>query len=84
MVWDQMPLFPLQTEQGVWLIQRGVGGLHGDCSESWHTKLALGFHLERSNQTLIIVTTCEREGCGALLICSLMIAAGFLLSISSD
>lgn len=46
-------------------------------TEPWHTKLAFTIHLEISNQTLIIATTCEREGYGVLLICCLMIAAGY-------
>lgn len=57
---------------------------HGDCSEPWYTKLAFAIHLERFNQTLIIVTTCEREGCGVLLICSLMVAAGSSFSESGE
>lgn len=61
-----------------------AGASHGDCSEPWHTKLALAIHLERSNQTLIIVTTCEREGGGVLLICSVMMAARSLHSESRD
>lgn len=76
--------FVSTPDRTVFGLFKKAGESHGDCSEPWHTKLAFAIHLERSNQTLIIVTTCEREGCGVLLICSHMIAAGSLLSESSE
>lgn len=51
---------------------------HADCSEPWQSELVFPFNLETSNQILIVMTTCEKEGYGVLLICSLMIASGIL------